>query len=215
MYAPIPSVISSVGEEGDFIAQSANKDYKGLPARSHRKIQTHCHLHGNFPSLGEERATKKGTEPLADAIARLLGMRGPAPRPHGSSGTLSSQAFFWRLLHRRPCGGSSLRTAPSAPSPRGQPRRLGGRCKEQPPNLALTPWSGASIPLQARGHRRSRTPRAQCSSADPTEAEGWCARPLRSSPNARKHSSSTKCLKKPGHPIWGPVPRRQGKHYKI
>src|SRR6185295_17817746 len=94
------------------------------------------------------------------------------------------------------------------------PRRLGGRCKEQPPNLALTPWSGASIPLQAKGHRRSRTPRAQCSSADPTEAEGWCARPLRSSPNARKHSSSAKSLKKPGHPIWGPVTKRQRKHYK-
>ena len=51
--------------------------------------QTHCHLRGNFPCLGEERATKKSTEPLADAMARLLGMRGTAPRPHGSSGKLS------------------------------------------------------------------------------------------------------------------------------
>src|SRR6185437_6327859 len=182
MYAPIPSVISSVGEEGDFIAQGANKDYKGLPARSHRKIQTRCHLRGNFPCLGEERATKKGTKPLADATARLLGMRGPAPRPHGSSGMLSSQAFFWRLLHRRPCGGSSWRTAPSAPSPREQPCRRGGRYEKQPSGLALTPWSGVSIPLQARGHRRSRTPRAKCSSADPTKPKGWGARPLQSSP---------------------------------
>jgi hypothetical protein len=156
---------------------NANKGYKGSPARSHRKIQTRCHLRGNFPCLGEERATKKGTEPLADATARLLGMRGPAPRE--------------------------------------QPCRLGGRCKEQPPNLARTPWSGVSIPLQARGHRRSMTPRAQCSSADPTEPGGWSARPLRSSPAARKHSSSTKSLKKPGHPIWGSVTKGQRKHYKI
>ena len=65
---------------------NANKDYKGLPARGRRKIQTHCHLRGNFPCLGEERVTKKGTEPLADAMTRLLGMRGADPRPHGSSG---------------------------------------------------------------------------------------------------------------------------------
>ena len=51
--------------------------------------------------------------------------------------------------------------------------------------------------------------------ADPTEAEGWSARPLRSSPTARKHSSSAKSLKKLGHPIWGPVTKRQRKHYKI
>ena len=92
---PIPSVILPVEEKGDFIAHNARKkDYKGLPARSHRKIQIHCHLRGNFPCLGEEQETKKGTEPLADTIARLLGMRKAAPRPHGSSGTLSSQAFF-------------------------------------------------------------------------------------------------------------------------
>ena len=147
---------------------NANKDYKGLPARSRRKVQTHCHLRGNFPCLGEERAMKKSTESLADVTARLLGMRGTARRPHGSSRILSSQAFFWRLLHRRPRGGSSWQTAPSAPSPREQPCCRGGRCEKQPPDLALAPRSGVSIPLQARGHRRSRTPRAQCSSADPT-----------------------------------------------
>src|SRR6185437_11966691 len=58
------------------------------------------------------------------------------------------------------------------------------------------------------------TPRAQCSSADPTEPGGWSARPLRSSPAARKHSSSIKSLKKPGHPIWGSVTKGQKKHYK-
>ena len=51
--------------------------------------------------------------------------------------------------------------------------------------------------------------------ADPTEAEGWCACPLRSSPTARKLSSSAKSLKKPGRPIRGPVTKGQSKHYKI
>ena len=73
LYIPIPSVILPVKEKGTLLL-NANKDYKGLPARSHRKIQKHCHLRGNFPCLGEERVTKKGTEPLADATARLLGM---------------------------------------------------------------------------------------------------------------------------------------------
>ena len=95
--------------------------------------QTHCHLRGNFLCLGEERATKKGTEPLADTTARLLGMRGTAPRPRGSSGMLSSQAFFSHLLHRRLRGGSSWRTAPSALSPLGQPRHLGGDAKNSHP----------------------------------------------------------------------------------
>ena len=194
---------------------NANKDYKGLPALSHRKIQTRCHLRGNFPCLGEERAVKKGTETLADTTARLLEMRGIAPGLTGPAGCSPRKLSSSISSTEDYAGGSSWRTAPSAPSPRGQPRRLGGRCIGQSPNLALTPWSGASIPLQAKGHRRSRTPRAQCSSADPTEAEGWCARPLRSSPTARKHSSSAKSLKKPGHPIWGSVTRRQGKHYKI
>ena len=93
LYIPIPSVILPVKEKGTLLLH-ANKGYKGLPARSRRKVQTRCHLRGNFPCLGEEQATKKGTEPLADATARLLGMREAAPRPHGSSGTLSSQAFF-------------------------------------------------------------------------------------------------------------------------
>jgi len=94
MYAPLPLGILPAKEKGNFIAQNANEDYKGLPARSHRKIQTHCNLRGNFPCLGEEQETKKDTKPSADATARLLGMREATPIPHGSSGTLSSQAFF-------------------------------------------------------------------------------------------------------------------------
>ena len=78
-----------------------------------------------------------------------------------------------------------------------------GRCEKRLPDLAPAPRAGASIPLQARGHRGSMTPRAQCSSADPTEPGGWSARPLRSSPAARKHSSSTKGLKKTRPPHLG------------
>ena len=73
LYIPIPSVNLPVKEKGTLLLD-ANKDYKGLPARSRRKIQTHCHLRGNFPCLGEEQAAKKGTEPLAGATAMLLGM---------------------------------------------------------------------------------------------------------------------------------------------
>src|SRR6185312_11160329 len=57
-----------------------NKDYKGLPARSHRKVQMRCHLRGNFPCLGEERAPEKITEFLADMMARLLGIARSSPQ---------------------------------------------------------------------------------------------------------------------------------------
>src|SRR6185503_12933608 len=58
----------------------ANKDYKGLPARSRRKVQTRCHLRGNFPCLGEERAPMKSTESLADIATRLLGIARTSPQ---------------------------------------------------------------------------------------------------------------------------------------
>ena len=57
-----------------------NKDYKGLPTRSRRKVQTHCHLRGNFPCLGEERAPKKSTESLADIATRLLRIARSSPQ---------------------------------------------------------------------------------------------------------------------------------------
>ena len=93
LYIPIPSVILPVKEKG-ILLLDANKDCKGLLARSRRKIQTRCHLRSNFPYLGEERALVMSTEFLADMAARLLRMRGTAPRPLGSVGMLSSQAFF-------------------------------------------------------------------------------------------------------------------------
>ena len=86
----------------------------------------------------------------------------------------------------------------------------GGQCEEQSLDLVPTPWSGISIPLQARGHRRSRTPRAQCSSADPTEPKGWSAHPLRSSPTARKHPSSVKSLKSQATPSGGRSQKGKG-----
>src|SRR6185312_3616483 len=65
---------------------------------------------------------------------------------------------------------STLRTV----SPRAT-SSPGGRCEKRLPDLAPAPRTGASIPLQARGHRRSMTPQAQCSSADHTEPGGWSA----------------------------------------
>ena len=73
-------------EERELLLLNTDKGYKGSPARSHQKIQTRCHLRGNFPCLGEKRTMKKDTEPLADATARLLGMRGPAPDHAGPTG---------------------------------------------------------------------------------------------------------------------------------
>jgi len=49
----------------------ANQDYKGSPARSRRKVQTHCHLRGNFSCLGEEQSSIKDTKSLADILAGL------------------------------------------------------------------------------------------------------------------------------------------------
>ena len=57
----------------------AYKDYKGLPARSRRKIQTHCHSRGNLFYLGEERAPVRSTESLPDITTRLLGIARSGP----------------------------------------------------------------------------------------------------------------------------------------
>ena len=74
-----PSVVLSAKEKETSLL-FANKDYKGLPARSRRKVQTHCHLRGNFPCLEEERAPMKITESLADITTRLLGVARSSPQ---------------------------------------------------------------------------------------------------------------------------------------
>ena len=74
-----PSVILSVKKKETSLL-FANKDYKWLPARSRRKVQTHCHLRGNFPCLGEERALMKSIESLADITTRLLGIARSNPQ---------------------------------------------------------------------------------------------------------------------------------------
>src|SRR6185312_2403548 len=74
-----PSVILSAKKKETSLL-FANKDYKGLPARSRRKVQTHCHLRGNFPCLGEERAPMKSTESLADITTRQLGIARSSPQ---------------------------------------------------------------------------------------------------------------------------------------
>ena len=170
----------------------ANKDYKGLPARSHRKVQTHCHLRGNFPCLGEERAPMKSTESLVGATARLLGIARSNPQTARVQWDALLASFLLvspppKTLRGIKLADSTLHTiSPRATlSPRGTMRRT-----------ATKPDTNAMVrhlhPLQARGHRRSRTPWARCSSADPTEAKGLCARPLRLSPTTRKHSSNIK-----------------------
>ena len=94
MYTPIPSVILPAEEKGNFIAQmqiKITKGYRREAVERYKYIATYVAI---FPVFGEERASKKGTELLAVAMARLLGIREAAPRPHRSSGMLSSQAFF-------------------------------------------------------------------------------------------------------------------------
>ena len=134
---------------------NANKDYKELPEQSRRKVQTHCHLRGNFPCLGEERAAKKGTEPLADATARLLGMRGTAPRPHGSSGVLSSQAFFKVALRETVRRALSASSTPRVVFGGGDARR---RLARRAPRWTRVAWglflaSLAAWPLRQPGAR--------------------------------------------------------------
>jgi len=134
----------------------------------------------------------KSTESLAGATARLLGIARSSPQTARVQRDALLASFLLaspppKTLRGVKLADSTLHTV----SPRAT-LLPGGRRKEQPPNLAPTPWLGVSIPLQARGHHRSRTPRAQCTSASPTEAEGWCAHPLRLSPAARKLSSSIK-----------------------
>ena len=171
MHTFTPSVILSAKEKETSLLFT-NKDYKGLPARSRQKVQTHCHLRGNFPCLGEERAPMKSTESLADIMSRLLGIA----RSSTQTAQVRRDALLASFLLASPppktLRGVKLWTAPSAPSPRERHCCQEERCEERPPNLAPTPWSGVSTPLQVEGHRRGRTPRAQCSSAIPTEAEG-------------------------------------------
>ena len=77
MHTFTPLVILSVKETSLLFT---NKDYKGLPAQSRRKVQTHCHLRGNFPYLGEERAPIESTESLADMMTRLLEIARSSPQ---------------------------------------------------------------------------------------------------------------------------------------
>ena len=166
-----PSIILSAKEKETSLLFT-NRDYKGLPARSRRKVQTHCHLRGNFPCLGEEQAPMKSTESLADIATRLLGIARSSPQTARVRRDALLASFLISSPPSKTLRGSSWRTAPSAPSPRERHCRQEGRCEERPPNLAPTPWSGVSTLLQAEGHRRSRTPQAKCSSANPTDAEG-------------------------------------------
>ena len=97
----------------------ANQDYKGSLARSRRKVQTHCHLRGNFSCLGEKRPPIKDTKSLADISAGLREKHEKQSPDRTGPKRCPSRKLSSGLLHQRPCGGSSWRVAPSdATSPR-------------------------------------------------------------------------------------------------
>ena len=96
----------------------ANKDYKGSPARSRRKVQTHCHLRDNFSSLGEERAPMKSTESLADITTRLLGIARSSPQTARVRRDALLASFLLASPPPKTLQGASWRTSPSAPPPR-------------------------------------------------------------------------------------------------
>ena len=115
----------------------------------------------------------KSTESLADNAIRLLGIARSSPQTARVQRDALLASFLLaspppKTLRGVKLADSTLHTI----SPRAT-LSPGGTMQRRKPNLAPTPWSGISTPLQAEGHRRSKTPRAQCSSANPTEAEGW------------------------------------------
>ena len=147
----------------------ANKDYKGLSARGHRKIQTHFHLRGNLFCLGEERPPIKDTKSLADISAGLrekhekqspdrMGPKG-CPSRKLSSGFSSTKTLR----------GPSWRTAPSdATSSRAVSSPMRTVCR-----TAAKPDT-APAPETLRHHYRlgditeADPPWARCSSVDST-----------------------------------------------
>ena len=171
MHTFTPSVILSAKEKETSLLFT-NKDYKGLPARSRRKVQMHCHLCGNFPCFGEERAPMKSTESLADITTRLLGIARSSPQT------------TW--VRRDALLASFLLASPPPKTLRGV-KLAGSTLDAGSPRATLSPTgtvrrtatkSGADImirhlnALQAEGHRRRKTSKVPCSSIVLTKAEG-------------------------------------------
>ena len=120
----------------------------------------------------------KSTEPLAGVTARLLGIVRNSPQTTRVQRDALLASFLLasppsKTLRGVKLADSTLHTiSPRATlSPGGTMQRT-----------TTKPGTNAMVrhlnPLQDKGHCRSRPPRAQCSSANPTEAKGWCARPL-------------------------------------
>ena len=87
----------------------------------------------------------KSTEFLADMAARLLGCEEqPTDRtgPTGCSPRKLSSSISSTEDH---AGGRAGGQHPPHRLPESNLVARGGRCEEQPPNLAPTPWSGVSI----------------------------------------------------------------------
>ena len=106
------------------------------------------------------RATRKAREAIS--------------RPHGSEEMPFSQAFFWLLLHQRLCGGVKLADSTlNAVSLRATLSPTGTVHGEaMKPGIATAPETPCH-PYRLGDITEADPPRARCSSANPTEAEGW------------------------------------------
>jgi hypothetical protein len=97
LHIPIPSIILPIKKKGGLYCSmqiKITKGYRREAVEIYKHVATYVAI---FPVSGRSERRRKApspTEPLADMTARLLGMRETAPGPHGSSGMLSSQAFF-------------------------------------------------------------------------------------------------------------------------
>ena len=166
---------------------------KSNPRRRSKNFITSCkqslqRVTGSKPSKGtnalpptwqfflswEERPPIKDTKSLADISAGLREKHEKqSPNRTGPKGCPSRKLSSGFSSTEDLAGGQAGGQQPLHHLPRSDVLAKRDDAKNGHKNLAPMPWSGVSMPLQAEGHRRSRTPRAQCSSANPTEAEGW------------------------------------------
>ena len=193
---------------------NANKNYKGLPARSRRKIQTRCHLHGNLYCLGEERPLTKDIKSLADIATRLLGMHEKQSLSHTGPEKCPSRKLS-----------SSLSSSEHL---------AGGKAGRQPPRHRLSESNlvakrnDAKTSDKAWRRRQARAPRHPFRLRDITEADPHGPDVLLLIPlklRDGKHALSGICpplasillassLRASHHPVRGSTAERGKKHCK-
>jgi len=89
----------------------------------------------------------KSTESLAGAMARLLGIARSSPQTAQVQRDALLASFLLASPPPKTLRGVKLADSILRTISRERHCRQEGRCKEQPPNLAPTPWSGVSTPL--------------------------------------------------------------------